>query len=55
MATFEELYKSINLIKSHKNKLTVLHCNSGYPAQFDELDLITIKTLKKYTIVGRFF
>ena len=47
MATFEELYKSINLIKSHKNKLTVLHCNSGYPAQFDELDLITIKILKK--------
>ena len=47
MATLKELFDSINLIKKFGNKFTVLHCNSGYPANFEELDLITIQTIKK--------
>ncbi|MDC3122634.1 N-acetylneuraminate synthase family protein [Alphaproteobacteria bacterium] len=47
MATLKELHESINLIKKYGNKLTVLHCNSGYPANFEELDLITIQSIKK--------
>ena len=36
-----------NLLKSPKNKVTLLHCTSEYPAPFEDLNLHAINTLNK--------
>ncbi|MAV81842.1 MAG: hypothetical protein CMI90_00080 [Pelagibacteraceae bacterium] len=48
MSYFEEVENAINIIRSNKARPTLLHCNSGYPANFAELDLQTIPFIKKY-------
>jgi N-acetylneuraminate synthase len=43
MSTKEEVEVAIDILGS--NKLTIMHCNSSYPANEDELDLLVIRTL----------
>lgn len=45
MSTQKEIKKAIEILK--KCDLTILHCNSSYPAKDNELDLKVIQTLKK--------
>ncbi len=48
MSYFNELERAFNKVKQNKSNATILHCNSGYPAKFSELDLVTIPFLKNY-------
>ena len=45
MSTLKEINKSVKILS--KCDLTILHCNSSYPAEDNELDLNVIKTLKR--------
>jgi len=45
MSTGEEVRNAVNILS--KSNLTILHCNSSYPANDNELDLRVINTLKK--------
>ena len=49
MATPKEINNAVNALKKTKNnrKLTLMHCVSSYPAKFDEMNLNSIKFLKK--------
>lgn len=49
MATQKEITNAVNILKKTKNKrkLTLMHCISSYPAKFDEMNLNSIKFLKK--------
>lgn len=49
MANMEEIESAVNvLIKSgtDKNKITVLHCNTDYPTQFEDVHLNALKTMR---------
>lgn len=46
MSTEKEIEKSIKLFGANY-PLAILHCNSGYPAKADELNLLYISKLKK--------
>lgn len=48
MSYFYEIENAFRLIKRNNSWPTILHCNSGYPAKFDELDLSSIPFLKNY-------
>lgn len=48
MSYFSEIENACNTIKKNKANPIILHCNSGYPAKFSELDLNSIHFLKKY-------
>jgi N-acetylneuraminate synthase len=45
MSTLEEIKQAVKTLSGCE--LTILHCNSSYPASDNELDLNVIKTLKK--------
>ncbi len=48
LSTLKELKASVNYLKKNGcNKLALLKCTSAYPAQPSDLNLITIKDLKK--------
>lgn len=50
MSTEDEVDRAVYTLEELGKNLTILHCNSSYPAAEDELDLNVIKTLKnKYT------
>jgi N-acetylneuraminate synthase len=46
MSTEEEITHAIDIIKEYTKDFAILHCNSTYPAPLNELNLLTIKTLK---------
>lgn len=46
MSKTNEIDEAVNLIRKNNNQLSVLHCVSNYPANFEELNLNFIKTLK---------
>ena len=49
MSNLEEIKNAIEILTTNgtkKNKITILHCTSDYPAKFNELNLNVIKTLK---------
>ena len=49
MTDFLEMDESIRTLRSYGTKdLAVLHCNSGYPASFDEVNLRTIPVIADY-------
>jgi len=51
MADLKEVEWAVQtLIKEglDKNKISILHCTTNYPAQFNQLNLLAIKTLKKH-------
>lgn len=45
MSTFKQIKKAVRIL-GHKN-LGILHCNSSYPAKYEELNLKLIPKLKK--------
>jgi N,N'-diacetyllegionaminate synthase len=49
MSSLKEVKNALKIIKkySKKNKITVLHCTTQYPAPFKDLNLNVIKTLRK--------
>lgn len=48
MATYEEISYAIELLnRNFRKNITVLHCISNYPAQFEEVNLRNILELKK--------
>ena len=49
MSNLKEVKNALKIIKkySKKNKITVLHCTTQYPAPFKDLNLNVIKTLRK--------
>ena len=49
MSTLKEVEESIKILtkrKLSKNKITILHCSSSYPASYENLNLRAIQTLK---------
>jgi len=47
MANIDEIRTAVNTIKKINPDIVILHCTSSYPANFAELNLNVIKTLKK--------
>ncbi len=47
MAYLSEIDEAIRIIEKNNKELAVLHCVSSYPAEFEELNLRKINTLKK--------
>jgi len=48
MTSFEEIHKSLYVLnKEKKQDITILHCVSNYPAQDHELNLKTLRALKR--------
>ncbi len=47
MATIKEIENSLKLIKKIKNKVTILHCVSSYPAKIEQLNINVIDTLRE--------
>ena len=49
MSSLKEVKNALKIIKKHskKNKITVLHCTTQYPAPFKDLNLNVIKTLRR--------
>ena len=47
MATLKEIENCLKLIKNSKNKVTIMHCKSSYPANIQQLNINVIDTLKK--------
>jgi len=45
MSTLSQIKKAVNILG--ENKLGILHCNSSYPAKYEELNLSFIPKLKK--------
>lgn len=46
MSTIEEIGTAINIFKKYDCSFEIMHCNSAYPAQDKDLNLLCIKTLK---------
>ena len=46
MANLNEIRQCINTIKKFHNKIIILHCISGYPTPFEDINLKTINLLK---------
>ncbi|MDD3945053.1 MAG: N-acetylneuraminate synthase family protein [Bacteroidales bacterium] len=48
MATYDEIEKAITLLnKNFKKEITILHCISNYPANYDEVNLMNMLEIKK--------
>ena len=47
MSTRQEIICSVNLLNSFKSEFTLLHCNSTYPAPYEDINLRWIDQLKK--------
>jgi sialic acid synthase SpsE/sugar phosphate isomerase/epimerase len=46
MSTIDEIEFTVNFLKSKNNPLILLHCNSTYPADFKDINLKFMHTLK---------
>ena len=47
MANLFEIKRAINCIKKYTNKITILYCVSGYPSKEQDINLNSLKKLKK--------
>ena len=53
MSTFEEINLCVEVLKSHSSEFAILHCNSTYPAPFQDINLKFMEQLKKlHNLVG---
>lgn len=49
MTNFHELDEAVRILNDHgASDIAILHCNSGYPASFDEANVKTIPFLSEY-------
>lgn len=47
MTDFAEMEEAVRTLRDHGTKdLALLHCNSGYPASFDEANLVTVPAIE---------
>lgn len=46
MSTLEEIRTAIEILDLHKNRITVLHCNTEYPTMDDDVNVSAIMDLK---------
>lgn len=51
MSTLDETIKTFKTLKKKVKNISIMHCFSSYPCDLDELNLCTIKELKKHTKV----
>ena len=51
MADLKDLNLAINAIRKYHSKFGILKCTSKYPATYKDLNLSSIKKLKKNIIV----
>ena len=47
MSTLAEVDRAVNLLEKHSRSYAIMHCNSSYPANHDELNLRVIPKLKE--------
>ena len=48
LANYSEIEKAVSILrKNNSNKIIILKCCSSYPADYEELNLLTIKEIKK--------
>ena len=47
MTTQEDFEEVIEFLSDHKNLIALLHCNSTYPAPYEDIDLRQLKNLRK--------
>ena len=53
MSSFEEVIKTVDLLKKNNVEFVLLHCNSTYPAPLHDINLLWIKQLKlMHPLVG---
>jgi sialic acid synthase SpsE/sugar phosphate isomerase/epimerase len=53
MSTIDEIKSTTNLLNRHNAKYAILHCNSTYPAPFQDINLQWMNNLKKiHPIIG---
>ena len=45
--SLEEIDQAINCIKKYHNKITILHCVSGYPTKEENINLSRLVFMKK--------
>jgi len=50
MSTVEEIESAVRLMEENKVSFALLHCNSTYPAPFDEINLRFMEQLRKYNV-----
>ena len=48
MSGKDELDEAISIINKHHNNISILHCVSQYPTEYKNVNLLTIKYLKKH-------
>ena len=56
LASYSEIKKAVSILRKNKsNKIIILKCCSSYPADYDELNLLTIKDIKdKFKTISGF-
>ena len=50
MSTLEEIRKTVEFIKKRNGEFALLHCNSTYPAPFEEINLRFMETLRQFDV-----
>ena len=46
MSGLDELVEALNILDTGENEISILHCLSQYPAQYDKINLLSIQDLK---------
>jgi N,N'-diacetyllegionaminate synthase len=47
MSNLKEISNAINLLKVKKRNLILLHCNTSYPTKFEDVNLLSMVSIKK--------
>ncbi len=47
MSTLEEIDKAVEIFKTHKTELTLMHCTSCYPCSYEDINLRIIPILRE--------
>jgi N-acetylneuraminate synthase len=50
MSTLEEIRKTVDFLKKRDAEFSLLHCNSTYPAPFEEINLKFMETLRQFDV-----
>ncbi|TAH69982.1 MAG: N-acetylneuraminate synthase [Anaerolineaceae bacterium] len=49
MSTMEEIQEALDIFSEYdRNKITVLHCNTGYPTPYEDVNLRAMETIKTH-------
>jgi N-acetylneuraminate synthase len=50
MSSLEEIVKTVNFLKKRNAEFALLHCNSTYPAPFEEINLRFMEILRQFDV-----